>query len=269
MAFWGTSFIFNDVPCEDYDLMVYDIGDGKESSSTFASSPTIIEEVVGKRWRPYFYGVNFGQKLEHKITFGVNTERIDNNKWLDRYEIEEISSWLTGHDNYMWLAIQQEDMSYVRFRCIVTSLTLVTYAQIPWTFEATFVCDSAYGYLYPQTYSYNVNGEIEIDFYNESSLNGYYRPIMRFEGCHGENISVENITDGGRKFELSGYPAAASTIVVDNDKYVITTDNTDDLNIYPYCNYKFLRLKRGYNKLKITGNCTFKLVCEFPVNVGG
>lgn len=37
MAFWGNSFVFNDIPCDDYDLMLYDVGSTAQGSGNFAS----------------------------------------------------------------------------------------------------------------------------------------------------------------------------------------------------------------------------------------
>lgn len=266
MAFWGKSFIFNDFPCEEFELMMYDIGDETQGESTFASTVSISEEVVGTRWKPWFYGVKYEKKLQMDLIFGVNERRLDKGKYLDRYEIDEIASWLTGHDKYMWLEIEQEDMEYVRYRCIVSDLSIVSYGNIPWAMKASIICDSPYAYLYPQEFTYEIDGTQTIEFLNESSHNGYYMPILDIQ-MNGGSFSIKNETDNGRTFTLTNVPAAASNICVNNDTFVIT--NNADLNLYPYCNCKFLRLVRGYNTLLVTGNCTLTIRCEFPINVGG
>ena len=40
-------------------------------------------------------------------------------------------------------------------------------------------------------------------------------------------------------------------------------------NLYPYCNFKFPRLVRGDNHVKITGKVKITFTCECPVMVGG
>lgn len=267
MAFWGKTFVFNDISCEAFDLMLYDIGNDTQGEGTFASTVSIIEDVVGNRWKPWFYGVKYEKKLEFEIVFGVNTERIDRGKYLARFEIDEIASWLTGHDKYMWFAIDQEDMAHVHYRCIITDLSLVSYGNIPWAMKATITCDSPYAYLYPQEFSYEINGTKEIEFPNGSSHNGYYMPILDITTTGGGTISITNKTDNDRTFELKDMPASITNIRVNNDTCVIT--NNADLNLYPYCNCKFFRLVRGYNTLSVTGNCTLKILCEFPANTGG
>lgn len=267
MAFWGTSFIYNDVPCEDFDLMIYDIGNEAQGSGAFASTVTIVESQMPTHWRSRVYGTRFEQKLEFEMVFGVNQHRLDNNMPLDRYELSAIASWLTGHDGYRWLSIVQEDMAYVRYKCIVSELQVVEYGMIPWALKATIVCDSPYAYMTPHEFSYSISGTTTIHFLNESSHNGYYMPKIEFQPSAAGNLSIVNQTDNGREFKITNIPASVTTLSVDNENGVIT--NSANLNLYSNFNYKFFRLKRGYNTLQITGNGMLKIICEFPVNAGG
>lgn len=265
MSFYGESFIFNGISSSDYGLMVYDIGGSDQSSTEFASTVKISEEYVGTKWKPYFYGVTYDQKLEHEITFGINSERIDADQYLTRPEIEEIATWLTGHDGYKVLEIEQEDMTWVRYKCIVTKLSVATYGRIPYTFKATFTCDSPYAYEYPRDYNYVVSGTRTVHLFNESSVHGFYYPVIEIINPDS-SVTIENLSDNGRTFALTDIPASISRITVNNDTKVITNDQS--LNLYDNCNYLFFRLVRGSNKIRITGNCTVKITCEFPVNTG-
>lgn len=265
MSFYGHKFIFNGISCENYDLMMYDIGSNGDVESPFASIATIIDESVGSRWKPYFYGVTHNEKLELNLTFGINTDRISQDKHLSREEINEIATWLTGHDKYVWLEIEQEDMTWVRYKCIATDLNLMTYSLVPYTFSVTFTCDSAYAYEYPRDYTYAVNGSRTVALFNESSLHGFYYPVIEIINP-GDSVSIENLSDQGRIFSITDIPGSVNKITVNNDKKVITNDQ--NLNLYGGCNYKFFRLVRGSNKIRITGDCTVKIICEFPVNTG-
>jgi len=266
MAFFGKSFMFNSVPCETYDLMMYNIGSTKQGDGQFASIPTIEEEAVGKKWKPYFYGVRFENKLELDMVFGVNQRRLDEGKYLDRYELDEIASWLTGHEEYLWLDVEQEDMLHVRYKVICQKLDIVDYEMIPMALKASFVCDSPYGYLAEEIYTYTISGTRNISFFNKSCINGYFMPELEITQTGG-TFSITNATDGNRVFSLTSYPSSVSSIQVDNEHGIIT--NNQDLNLYPYFNYKFFRLKRGYNQLTVRGNGTLKIRCTFPVNTGG
>ena len=267
MAFFGSSFIFNGVPCDDFDLMLYDIEGASQGSGSFASVATIVEENLATKWKPVFYGTKFEGKLSFDLVFGVNQERADEGRYLDRYELDAISSWLTGIDGYRWLSIIQEDMMHIRYKCYVSSLDIVDYGMVPWALKATITCDGPYAYLSPHGFSFDVDGTATVSLLNESSHNGYYYPVVDIALSGGSAFSIENQTDGGRKFEFSNIPASVESIHVDNDNGIIT--NSADLNLYSCFNFNFFRLKRGYNTLKLTGNGTLKIYCEFPVNVGG
>lgn len=270
MAFWGKAFVFDGVPCEEYDLMLYDVAGEEQGEGDFASTVSIVEEAVGGRWKPYFYGTQYNKRLTFDIVFGVNTERLDRDAYLDRYEISAVAAWLTGHDQYMWLEIDQDDMRYVRYKCMISALSIVTYGRIPWAMKATVVCDSPYGYLYPQEFTYEVEDSETFKLYNESSHNGYIMPEMEITmtgETGGGTVSIVNVSDGNREFKLTNMPATVEHITVDNDHCILKED--EGTNLYPYFNYNFFRLKKGYNKITITGTCTVKLKCEFPVNFGG
>ena len=268
MAFWGSSFSFNGIPCEDFELMMYSIDGTTHSAGKFASGVSIIEQKIATRWKPYFYGTQLKDKLSFSIVFGVNEERINKHEFLLRDELEKVAAWLSGHNEYMWLEIYQEDMEYIRYHCIVTELEIVEFDLIPWALKATFECDSPYAYMQPQTYEYDINGSADIVFYNESSHNGYYMPIIEFDLTGSQSFSLMNRTDNNRLFSFTDLPASITNVCIDNDHGIITT-NDDGLNPYPYFNFHFFRLLRGENHLTITGNGTLRIICEFPVNAGG
>lgn len=267
MSFFGTEFIFDGIPCSGFQLMMYNVGQSSDSGSQFASTGSIVEETVSKRWRPYFYGVKYEDKLQFEITFGVNQHRIDRGCYLSRFEIAEIAAWLTGHDQYKVLTIDQPDMRDVFFRCIITELTTVTYGDIPWALRATVTCDSPYAYARKQTFSFASMDEREYTLRNPSSLNQPYSPKIDITLMGGKSFSIENETTGDGPFTFDNLPANTGTIHVDCDTCVITCDS--GANMYEHCNLNFLRLVRGENKIKLTGFGTADIICQFPVNTGG
>lgn len=266
MAFWGGAFVFDGVPCEEYELMVYDLGSHTQSDSKFASGVSIVEEKIPTRWKPYFYGVKFEDKLTFKLVFGVNERRVDAYDFLSRQEMEAVASWLTGHDGYRWLEIIQPDMEPVRYRCMITKLDVVEHRWIPWAFEATVECDGPYGYLYPREYTFSAGQSV---LYCESSHDGYYPKMEIVLPDGGGDIAIENASDGGRGFRMTGVPTMVKNIFVNCDTGVISSDA--GINLYPYCNFQFLRLVRGENILNISCgvNAEVKVLCEYPYNAGG
>lgn len=267
MAFWGTEFIFDGMPCSEYGLMVYHFGSEGQEDVSFKNGEMLEDRIPG-RHDALTYGLVQNQSLEYTLVFGANMESIDANESIDRYEVETIAAWLTGHDKRKWLTIIQDDMESFRYKCFISELKLITYGDMPWAFSCKVSCDSPFAYLIPEEYSYTVDGEQEVILFNRSSANGYYRPNMEIAINGGNSILIENLSDGGRTFKFTALPGGSSLkIYVDNKNQVIT--NNMDLNLYPCFNMRFMRLVRGDNKLKITGDATVKFICEFPVNIGG
>lgn len=267
MSFYGSTFVFNGIPSEGYDLMLYEVGPIPDTDAPFASMGTIQEEVIGNRWKPYFYGVQQGTKLQFTFTFGVNQERIDAGQFLDRFEIAEIASWLTDRTGYHFLSIDQPDMVDVRYKCMVTALSLVPYGNVPIALRATVQCDSPYAYLHPKTYSFSVTDTRVVSLHNSSSLNSYYWPQMQLTIHGGNSFEIINLSDHGRTLSFTDMPADTGRIMIDNDRQIITCDSGD--NLYDCCNLHFFRLKRGMNQIQLTGYGDVTLTCEYPVNVGG
>ena len=267
MAFWGTEFIFDGIPCSEFGLMVYHFGSNGQEDVSFQNGE-LVEDRTPFRYDALTYGLVQNTSLEYTLVFGANMESIDANSSIDRYDVEAIAAWLTGHRTRKWLVIAQSDMQAFRYKCVISELKLITYGDLPWAFSCRVSCDSPFAYRMPDEYSYTVNGESTVRLFNRSSMNGYYRPNMVISIPGGNSISIENLSDGGRTFSFSKLPGSSSLeIYIDNKNQVIT--NNMDLNLYPYFNMKFMRLVRGDNMLKIRGKATIKFVCEFPVNIGG
>ena len=265
MSYFGRAFVFDSTPCEMFDLMMYDIGD-LDHDLEIAGTYEIEDETIGDKWKPYFYGTKHGGKLEFDITFGVNMRRIDDEKFLDRWELAEVMTWLCQKE-YKWLYIDQSDMTLVGYRCMISKPQVTRYGSVPWALKAHVVCDSPYAYLEAKEITCEVNGSTEIQIYNESSLNDWYLPKLTFTRTGGTAFSVTNAQDNNRGPSLTGIPGSVGEITIDNEHCVI--DNDQGVNLYSGFNFQFLRLSRGENTITITGTGTVKIRCEFPINVGG
>lgn len=275
MAFYGCEFIFDGLPSSTYGLMIYNFGAITEDGSY--STTNIVEDRTALRSTPLHYGVIQNSPLSFTLSFGVCNELIDQNKYLDRWEMDAIATWLTGHDEYKYLDIIQPDMDVMRYKCIITNLRYKTYGELPWGFECTVTCDSPYGYLYPETYIENVAGTKEISLFSHAATKYYYPkltitiPEDAFDGISEDSafsLSIVNNSDNGRTFSLTNLGHFSDTITIDNENEIITSARS--INLYAGFNGKFLRLVRGHNLLTVNcGKCTFNMTCEYPVNIGG
>lgn len=266
MSFYGGSFSFDGISCEEYGLMLYDFNNTTQGDSKYASLELDEDRVAG-RSRSLFYNTYYKKPLEFKLVFGAGEYEGDTGEPLDRYELQLISSWLTDRNEYRELVVDQPDMERVRYRCIITDLTVLEHAMNKWAFQATVHCDSPYGYLMPQTFVYELDGKTDIVLPSRSSSNRPFFPKVEIEMGNSQTVSIVNADDGGREFKLTGLPQSDETVSLNGETGVMS--GSSGLNLYPYCNFQFPRLVRGDNRLTIEGASKVTFICEFPVMVGG
>lgn len=267
MAFYGCEFSFDGVPCSEFGLMVYNF-ESKEQDSVSFGNGDIIEDRLQTRYDSLMYGFDQNKALEYTLVFGANFESIDVGQSIDRFDIEAISSWLTGHNTWKWLTITQDDMETFRYKCVITDLEPVIEGMMPWGFTCKVTCDSQFAYTLPEKFNLDVSSTMKYSLFNRSSYNGYYYPSINIMMRSGNSFSIINHSDNDRLFEFKELPTSESLVIdIDNKNQVIT--NNLNMNLYPYFNKKFMRFVRGNNHLTISGDAFVKIVCEFPVNIGG
>lgn len=244
-----------------YGLMIYDIGSHAQSDVPFGNIAKIVETRTNNRIRPIHYGVNYhSSPLQFKLVFGSLEP-------LDRYEMENIAMWLTGHQDYKWLSIDQPDLERVQFRCFITQLQPITDGWIPYAFEATVVCDCPYAYGFPFEYRYDINGTTNILFRNDGSVHEYIKPMLTYIPTSGGTLSIVNHNDDDREFRLTGLPSSI-TAVIDNDNGIIQ-DATSKINLYDGFNLNFFRFVHGDNNLTVTGKGSLTISGRLLYNVSG
>ena len=262
MAFNTYEFTFAGISCLQYGLMIYDIDNHKQNAVSFGNTADIVEAKTVNRIRPIHYGVNYHEDpLEFTLVFGSENP-------LDRFEMEAISLWLTGHQQYQWLSIDQPDLDHVQFRCICTKLTPIFNGWLPVAFEADFRCDCpyAYGHIFQKTYT--ISGATDILFRNESTVREYLRPSLTIIKASGtSSFSIVNHNDGDREFLFSNLPTASTTIQIDNENGIIT--ELSGVDLYSKFNLNFFRLVPWDNNLTVTGNGELVITGRFLHNVGG
>lgn len=218
MSFYGSSFSFDGVSCEEYGLMLYDFGSTTHGNSEYAKVD-IQEDRIPRRTRSLFYGTSYEEPLEFKLVFGAKEEVLWLDEPIDRQEMEVIASWLTGHQEYKWLMIDEFGFESIRYRCIITDLKLVEVDMYKWGFECTVHCDSPYGYTLPETFTFDVNGtRDDIVLRSRSSINTPYYPKVSFEN-HGQlDVVALSLQVGGMDF-------ATGSLILTADYSLLTSQH--------------------------------------------
>ena len=267
MSFYGSSFSFDGVSCEEYGLMMYDFDSHTQGNSKYASGMKIMEDRLPMLNRSLFYGAYYEEPLEFTLVFGADEDTAANDVPIDRQDVEVIGSWLTGHNEYKWLVIDQPDMEGLRYRCIITDLETIEVGMCKWAFQCTVHCDSPYAYTLPKIEQYVVDGERDVVLHSRSSANNPYYPEIVISLDGSNSFSITNLSDNNRSTEFTDLPQTTDTIRVSGDTGVVSAES--GLNMYQNFNFVFPRLVRGDNHLKIMGQGTILFICSFPVNIGG
>ena len=268
MSFYGTSFIFDGIPCEEMGLIMYDFSNAKQSETMFSSDLTISEDRISGRLRPLMYGGSVNAPLTFNMVMCASEDSIYYNEPLDRWDLQKISSWLTGHKQYKWLEIVQPDMEDYRYRCIITELKAVEVAGNKWGLSCKVTCDSPYAYMKPIEYIINKSSYA---IHSPMSYNDFYYPLITINKYSPGNLGIKISNEKEEyTFLMENIPLSLGKIIIDSENEIITCNS--GLNVYQYIKYDnkfhFPRFIRGDNNIILNGitNCIIR--CEWPVNIG-
>lgn len=129
----------------------------------------------------------------------------------------------------------------------------------------TFVTNSPYGWSIPEMLQFDCSsGGTTINLINKSNVTKYHRPVIELLSLtEGQTIKITNITNSDDSMELTGLHAN-ETISIDNEKELIYTD-VPLAKLGDRFNYKWLKLRRGSNEIKIEGNCELRVRNQFSI----
>lgn len=267
--FKSYEFTYAGMPASMFSMYVADISGKSHSANSFGNKANIIEKRLANRITPLHYGVRYNDSpLSFTLIFGADHE-------LDRYEMQAVSRWLTGYQEYQWLSIDQPDMNHIQFRCLIQELTPIHLRWLPMAFEAKIICDCPYGYSYPFQKIHNVIGNDESSsryvFYNDSTCSENLRAHIYIDKSAGGNsFSIRNITTN-TEMKFEGLPIGALSIHVDAENQIVSDETegaTSSSDLYEYFNFVFLDFAPGDNELLITGNGGIRIEGRYLYNVG-
>lgn len=268
MAFYGCDFTFNGKRASDFGLMVYNIGSYGQDDVDF-SVGEIMEDRINSRFDSLLYGLVQNEPLVFTLVFGITPDALNGEAYLTRSKIAEITEWLTGHQTYKILTIDQPDMNGYRYHAMVTGLKLIADGGLPVAFSAEISCDGPFAYKDPSSYILSLDGTTKVYLIdNQGRTNGVFYPIFDVDLTDASYIRLENSSDGGRVMQIDDIPSGSISIHIDCQNQIISTNT--GYNLYPGFNMKFLRIIPGENHISVTtdGTGEIRTTCEFPVNIG-
>lgn len=250
----STDFYYNGQKSVDMGIYLVQLSSGF-LSTPFLADKEIIEEKIAGRDKPYLYGVE-KQPLVLKLTLSplegqwTIEKRRELARWLDTDNYEEFYSVDDITKKYYCQYVSGIDLNYT--------------GSLQGYIEVEMRCDSPWAYspIYTQQYDFSVNSMNEFSFINEGD--DYCQPEIQIQITEAGGFKIENLSDGNFKpFEFTGL-VKDEIIYVNNELEFIETSLQD---IYRYSNFNdnYLNLKRGVNRLKVTGKCRIELRYQFKV----
>jgi phage-related protein len=261
MAFYATSFIFDDIPSEEYGLIISSAGG--EMSSNISNSVSIRTEKLFRNPVPYFYGVEQDSVLEMDVELRTTETE------LTSEDMALIQKWLFGKQSYKKLRIVQPDMEGYYYNCIFQSGEIIKAGNLIRGLNAHIICDSPFAW--GETVTHILSEAGIFDIYNPSENNYYTLPqiVVVMEAGGEDWFNIVNMTENYRTFGMFDMSVGANeTITIDNQIQTIQAVNTPSPliriqtgSLYDY----FFRLLPGYNQIQTVGNISSCTISYSPM----
>lgn len=247
MSFFGSAFIFDDVPSEIYNLYISS-PDGGMVETSGSGDVEILTQKVFRNPKPYLLGVQQSPVLSFEVQFTSPNELMSD-------DIRIIQAWLCGRQTYKKLQIIQADMQDIYYNCFITNPKIIRAGNMIRGISATVICDSPFAWGFPQVFTLDYpNGTANVNVsINNISDNTYYEypSVFIIMDNLGGTVRLTNNSDNGRQFQFIEL-SALEELTIDNEKCIITSST--GLRRLSKFNKNWFRLVNGENNINAFGN---------------
>ncbi|MDX5476484.1 MAG: phage tail family protein [Bacillaceae bacterium] len=211
---------------------------------TFLASKAIIEEKIRGNDTPYHYGVE-RNVLEIPMSVYFPEEMTDEDvrrfcRWIDQDYYKEL--YFDSNPKRRFYAMFEGVSKHLSNGIKANSIVMFNMrTNNPYSYSPVYTSD---------IYDLSENEEgTDITFINEGDV--ICKPILEFEKVGNGDISIVNMSDGGREFKMENL-LHGERIKVDSHYETIETDAP---GMYRYDNHNdvYLDFPRGHNYLKVYG----------------
>jgi phage-related protein len=259
MAFYGRSFIYNNIPSDYYGLLIGDLDSGGVNETMGSSNMEILDQKIYRRATPFFYGATPSPILTFDMSAFSENE-------IDSDFFRLIQKVFFSSKKYSKLQIVQDDMAEIYFDAILNDPKIIRVGNLLRGISFTVTCSSPFAWNFPKTTTYTYSTptiDSTVIFNNSSDDNGsyLYPSNVITMNSFGGNITITNLSDSNRVFSFTGLQAG-EVITIDNSLQTISSST--GLKRLSNFNKKFLRLIPGVNNLRIQGAIsTATMTCQF------
>ena len=230
MAFFGASFIYDNVPSETFDLRIMNFEQSPIELESSGKSE-LITETLPRRNNVYLYGKVQNQPMEFTLTVGSYDSIPARNR-------NYILRWLLGRNKFLPFQIVQDDMMDTIFNVLFTDTRLQFFDNEQKTFVIHGICDAPWGFTPERTWTQTMTpGAITsrtFTIYNNGITNGYtdLKYIFSTKGvANAGYISFQNKSDITADFP-NGRVVMFNNVMP--DKRIEVDTNTQIMTMYYY-----------------------------------
>lgn len=244
MAIYGTSFIYDDISSDDYNLLLCGIGDEGEEEIDMGLN---IEPVTSESGRPW--QMDYGIRYSNPLSFSMVVAHKDGTPFTYR-QIRDIAAWLAGRRQPHWLRIFREGDDDICYCCRATEIYKRKIGGTVIGLGILFTCNSSYAFSEEIVKNFEISESGKnFEIYADSDAEEDIKPLITAK-MKSENLKIENLTTG-QKLELKNF-LQGDEITIDNFNQIILINQSyktlgEDFNL------GWLSLRRGTNELRAEG----------------
>jgi hypothetical protein len=199
----------------------------------------------------------FDRKIKEPLTFEVEITSNESNKYLSVLQQRSIVNWLFDRASYHKFEIMNKDYAGLYFNCYFTDTETLNYGMGCMGYKFTVVCDAAWAWENPKTYTYSFTTlPSTVNFINNSDYEDYLYPLKTIITCGatGGTISITNKNDNNKAVQFTELVPNEVVTINDINQVISSTG----INRYDNWNKNLLRFaninNQRNNYLYVTGD---------------
>ena len=268
MAFYGHTFIFDEIPSEFYNLYLGEFNGSGDATTAASSDVSLLTQKLFRRPVPLLWGTEQTPVLQFPLSVYSTAE-------ITAESFSEISGWLFGQQTCKKLRICQHDMTDIYYNAFLTAPQIIREGNIIYGFTCTVICDAPWGWHEPRyheyaynPYEYSIADNIYFLNASENAFYTYPTSLIITANLFGGQVSIVNVTDASRTLLIA--PLLPNEVITINNDLQLMSSTLVTYPLYKLSNLIFLRLVRGTNNLVVTGNIAkFSIEYTLAAKIGG
>lgn len=252
-------FIFDGKRSKDLNLAIVSVGDS-DTERQFGVNRN-VSEISGVNI-PIFTG------FENECpSIPLTIAKLDSYNEIIPFkkgEKDEICAWLFQNEYKPFISMDDENKVYY---VVFTEGNIYTNGLEQGYINLTMRLSSPYAYSNVMNDFVRVNNYKEINVFNDNNINSDIVPDIEIEML-GDSNKIEILNKmNGSKFLLENLEKGEHIRVYGDGLMDIVSLNNKNRNLFIKSNKKFLRLRKGRNKIeiKVNGMAEVKIIYQYPI----